>query len=350
LVALVAVVFGAIAVGDKGKPAINEELIAKINSNPETKWEAGINDRFVGATMFNVKRLLGYKPQIPRPPRPMVEYSLPPDAIPASFDSRTQWPKCDTMSTIYNQAECGSCWAFGAVESISDRFCVQFGKSLLLSFEDMVTCDQNDDGCEGGDAYSAQSYAQTSGLVTDLCSPYTIPTCPPQDQPCLNFVDTPACVQKCVNGTNTWQQDKHFLSNVYGVGSTPSAIQTEIMTNGPVEACFDVYEDFVNYKSGVYHHTSGDLLGGHCIKLLGWGTESSTPYWLAANSWTNYWGANGYFLIERGDDECGIEDDVVAGTPSSQTTTSTSTTSSTSSTSSSSSSSSTGAVAVEGMF
>ena len=27
-------------------------------------------------------------------------------------------------------------------------------------------------------------------------------------------------------------------------------IQTEIMTNGPVEAAFDVYSDFLNYKSG----------------------------------------------------------------------------------------------------
>lgn len=30
----------------------------------------------------------------------------------------------------------------------------------------------------------------------------------------------------------------------------PKAIQKEIMTNGPVEAGFDVYEDFLSYKSG----------------------------------------------------------------------------------------------------
>ena len=30
---------------------------------------------------------------------------------------------------------------------------------------------------------------------------------------------------------------------------------------------------------GVYKHVSGDFLGGHAIKILGWGTENGTPYW-----------------------------------------------------------------------
>ena len=32
--------------------------------------------------------------------------------------------------------------------------------------------------------------------------------------------------------------------------------------------------------SGVYQHTSGGPLGGHAIRILGWGTENGTPYWL----------------------------------------------------------------------
>lgn len=57
------------------------------------------------------------------------------------------------------------------------------------------------------------------------------------------------------------------------------------MTNGPVEGAFSVYADFLSYKTGVYQHTTGDFLGGHAIKILGWGTENGTPYWLVANSW-----------------------------------------------------------------
>ena len=87
------------------------------------------------------------------------------------------------------------------------------------------------------------------------------------------------------------------------------------MTHGPVEAAFDVYEDFPTYKSGVYTHTTGSFLGGHAIKILGWGVENGTPYWLVANSWNEDWGDKGFFKIARGSDECGIEDGVVAGLP-----------------------------------
>jgi len=52
------------------------------------------------------------------------------------------------------------------------------------------------------------------------------------------------------------------------------------------------------------------------VKLIGWGTEGGLPYWLANNQWTTYWGNKGQFKILRGQDECGIEDSVVAGMPS----------------------------------
>ncbi|XP_016121449.1 cathepsin B-like, partial [Sinocyclocheilus grahami] len=86
----------------------------------------------------------------------------------------------------------------------------------------------------------------------------------------------------------------------------------ELFKNGPVEAAFTVYEDFLHYKSGVYQHVSGSVLGGHAIKILGWGEENSVPYWLAANSWNTDWGDNGFFKILRGEDHCGIESEIVA--------------------------------------
>ena len=68
-------------------------------------------------------------------------------------------------------------------------------------------------------------------------------------------------------------------------------------------------------STGVYEHKTGSFLGGHAIKILGWGVESGTEYWLVANSWNPDWGDNGFFKIRRGVNECGIESNIGAGMP-----------------------------------
>jgi cathepsin B len=91
-------------------------------------------------------------------------------------------------------------------------------------------------------------------------------------------------------------------------------IQTEIMSNGPLYVRFDVYEDFPTYKSGVYHTTSWNRLGGHAVENVGWGTLNGQAYWRIKNSWNEEWGDAGHFKIVRGRNECGIEGGVSGGT------------------------------------
>lgn len=44
---------------------------------------------------------------------------------------------------------------------------------------------------------------------------------------------------------------------------------------------------------GVYKHVAGSALGGHAVKMMGWGVDNGTPYWLVANSWNPDWGDKG---------------------------------------------------------
>jgi Papain family cysteine protease len=57
------------------------------------------------------------------------------------------------------------------------------------------------------------------------------------------------------------------------------------------------------------------LLSFLAIQIIGWGVDADTnkPYWLVVNSWNESWGEGGMFRIARGDNECGIEGQIVAG-------------------------------------
>lgn len=90
-------------------------------------------------------------------------------------------------------------------------------------------------------------------------------------------------------------------------------MMAEISTKGPIEIAMTVYEDFLTYTSGVYVHKTGQALGGHAMKVIGYGVENNTKYWLVVNSWNETWGANGYIKILKGVNECGIEGQGVAG-------------------------------------
>jgi len=327
-VALV-VVNGRVAKPNKPNKFLTDEFVNEINSAQST-WIAGPS-KFISWPKRSIKRLMGVLPEYWEQHKSLtpIQHEIPND-LPDTFDARDAWPNCASIKEVRDQGSCGSCWAFGAVEAMTDRICIasKGAQNFHISAEDLTACcSACGYGCEGGFPQTAWSYFKTTGLVTggnyntkQGCEPYTIPACDHHVNgslpPCGAEQPTPTCAKKCIDGYPTpFAQDKHHGESVYSVGPSQQDIQTEIMKNGPVEAAFSVYADFLAYKSGVYSHTSGQMLGGHAVKILGWGTEDSTAYWLVANSWNEDWGDKGFFKIRRGNNECGIEDGIVAGLP-----------------------------------
>ena len=44
-----------------------------------------------------------------------------------------------------------------------------------------------------------------------------------------------------------------------------------LLERGPVTASMIVHADFIIYWTGVYSHRIGPALGGHAVKIIGWG-------------------------------------------------------------------------------
>jgi len=316
--------FAAVALAE---PALTQDFVNEVRASNPT-FQAGMNERFLNMTVEQVKAWLGVLPDSASKWAELglldeLNIAVPP---PASFDARTAWPDCTSIGEIRDQAACGSCWAFGAVEAMTDRHCIasKGAQKPHLSAEDMNSCCGSCGmGCEGGYPSAAWQYWVSQGVVTGGnynqggCYPYSIKNCDHHTTgkygPCGDIVPTPSCTKQCKDGAQ-WAGAKKFGSRAFGVSGVTN-IMTEIQNNGPVEAAFTVYQDFLTYKSGVYKHSTGQMLGGHAVKVLGWGSEGGQDYWLVANSWNEDWGDKGYFKILKGANHCGIEGQIVGGTP-----------------------------------
>jgi cathepsin B len=272
----------------------NKEIVDYIN-NGNFGWKATEYEMFEGWTFEDYQNFVNLRVPLKVPTE--LVYTLDEEVeLPTSFDSRTKWPKCDYA--IRNQGQCGSCWSFGLAESMSDRWCVQCGTDVILAAQDAVSCDSTNYGCDGGYLNAAWAYAVSTGIVTQSCFQYQ-----------SGSGVAPPCPNKCTDSEN-WSSVKH-KAKTYQQFSGESGIATEIMNNGPLEFSMAVYEDFFNYKSGVYKHVSGGLVGYHALKGIGWGISGSEPYWIIANSWGSTWGMSGYFWILKGN--CEIDDGVWGG-------------------------------------
>ena len=148
---------------------------------------------------------------------------------------------------------------------------------------------------------SAYGYLLYAGVPTEECVPYESG----------QTGDDESCPSKCTGSTTT--DYTHYHCKTPWMYLDSNSMKKDIQKNGSMETGFTVYQDFLQYKGGIYKHVTGSMLGGHAVRIVGWGEEEGVNYWIVANSWSESWGENGFFRIENG--SCGFADSAVSCNP-----------------------------------
>jgi hypothetical protein len=231
------------------------------------------------------------------------EVQAPMAALPASY--------IGVFSSVKDQGQCGSCWAFSTVGSLegaalkkhgapngkvnADGSITVSGELPMLSEEQVLSCNPWGWACNGGYfAFDMLMPAKAGpagyypGAVPASAFPYVGDT-----EPChlgRTASYTPVTSWGYVGGSQS----------VPGV----TAIKSAIYQHGGVSACVYADDAFQAYAGGVFKDSNYYNTINHAIILVGW--DDAKGAWLLKNSWGPSWGIDGFMWIKYGTCNVGL--------------------------------------------
>jgi cathepsin X len=257
-----------------------------------------------------------------------------PSALPESFT----WGNVDSVSYLTRSLNqhvpqyCGSCWAHGALSSLSDRIKIArkaAGPDINLSIQYVLNCGTEVAGsCYGGDATATYEFIKQAGNIPyESCLPYIACSYESKEGFCGNVDSTCTPLNTC-RTCNTFTEMGGQCTEIaqypnatiaeYGViHNDVDAIKAEIFARGPVAAGVNA-EPILDYQGGIVRDSGNpkDKSINHIVSIVGWDVEKDGgQYWIVRNSWGEYWGDMGYFNIEMGNNVLGIESEISWATP-----------------------------------
>ena len=203
------------------------------------------------------------------------------------------WRNTTVVGPPRDQVACGSCWAFGTAESLEGQLALKTGLFRPISVNQIVDCtwDAGNNGCDGGESYLAFSSMSKSSLPLALEKDYPYIGVSGY---CNRNVPPVARVVGC-----------------YEVAKSTKVLKEALQKLGPVSIGINVPESMLMYTGGAYYDaectgTNSDLV--HEVLLTGWTVIDGKEVWEVKNSWSTYWGDEGYIFIQSEDQEhnCGV--------------------------------------------
>ncbi|XP_030385247.1 digestive cysteine proteinase 1 [Scaptodrosophila lebanonensis] len=213
------------------------------------------------------------------------------DQIPPNYD----WRLYGAVTPVKDQSVCGSCWSFGTIGHLEGAYFLKNGGNLVrLSQQALIDCSwgYGNNGCDGGEDFRVYQWMmQVGGVPTEEeYGPYL-----GQDGYChANNVTLVAPIKGFVNVTS----------------NDSTAFKVALLKHGPISVAIDASpKTFSFYSHGVYYEPEckNDVDGlDHAVLAVGYGNINGDDYWLVKNSWSTYWGNDGYILMSARDNNCGV--------------------------------------------
>ena len=202
-----------------------------------------------------------------------------------------------------DQVACGSCWAFGTAEVLEGAFGIASKEFHEVSTNQIMDCTfgwgDNNYGCQGGEV----------DIALDALKNKKIKIAKESDYPYLG-----ASSQFCDNNKDDYLGT---VTGCYKIEQRTRSVMEAIYTFGPLGIAINVIEPMMLYTNGVIDDETctgaqSDLV--HAVLLTGWAEIDGKLAWEVKNSWSTYWGWDGYIYIQMEDQtkNCGVTTDAVA--------------------------------------
>jgi len=190
-------------------------------------------------------------------------------------------------SKFYNaarsQEQCGSCWAFSTAGAVEGGLGKKAGKPInYLSTQQLVDCDKQNDGCDGGALVYAFDYMKKNGVMFDKDYAYkgSQGSCKYSSSKATNKIKG---VEYCK--TKSSSKNPCSIEKVYN-----------LLVRGPLSVVIDA-DAIEKYKSGIF--TGKCSKSNHAVILVGYAVDpKSGEYWIVRNSWGADWGEKGYIRVK----------------------------------------------------
>ena len=182
------------------------------------------------------------------------------------------------VTSVKDQASCGSCWAFATTAAVEGEYSLATGKLRPLAEQELLDCARPARGCRGGwlsDTYNYITSHSRLGLQSECPYRASKGLCEYSDK-------TNGLADVWVGG---------YVEGPRGDGNLESALVDHV-----IAASIYASSAMMSYSRGVFGGcVVPPMTVNHGVGVVGYGPG----YWKVKNSWGVDWGETGYVRLSR---------------------------------------------------